>query len=147
LNDPDSAPCRVLVGMQKLPEDEFREAMRQDQDSERMDNATANRLKKRLAEEFRKQLTIGVPTNEDEQGLRQLAAQLRSKKVAVRLFLKHKLHAKLYLVHRQDRINPMVGYLGSSNLTLAGLSGQGELNVDVLDHDACNKLYRWFEDR
>src|SRR5574341_916511 len=47
--------CRVLVGMQRLPEDEFRAAMRQDQVTDIMDNATANRLKKRLAEEFRSQ--------------------------------------------------------------------------------------------
>src|SRR2546427_11843530 len=39
------------------------------------------------------------------------------------------------------------GYLGSSNLTFSGLSQQGELNVDVLDHDACLKLARWFADR
>src|SRR5205085_188402 len=39
------------------------------------------------------------------------------------------------------------GYLGSSNLTFSGLSHQGELNVDVLDHDACQKLAKWFEDR
>ena len=32
---------------------------------------------------------------------------------------------------------PDVGFLGSSNLTFAGLSEQGELNVDVSDHDAC----------
>lgn len=139
--------CRVLVGMQRLPEDEFRAVMRQDQAAERIDNATAHRLKKRLAEEFRNQLTIGTPTNEDEIGLRQLAAQLQSGKVVVKLFLKHKLHAKLYLLYRQDKINPTTGYLGSSNLTLAGLSGQGELNVDILDHDACQKLYQWFEDR
>ncbi len=30
---------------------------------------------------------------------------------------------------------------------MAGLSKQGELNVDVLDHDACGKLARWFEER
>ena len=47
----------------------------------------------------------------------------------------------------QDPLNPMIGYLGSSNLTLAGLSKQGELNIDVLDHDACDKLAKWFEDR
>ncbi len=41
----------------------------------------------------------------------------------------------------------MVGYLGSSNLTLAGLSKQGELNIDVLDSDATDKLVQWFEDR
>jgi hypothetical protein len=51
------------------------------------------------------------------------------------------------LLFRPDPINPTVGYLESSNLTLAGLSKQGELNVDVLDHDACQKLAKWFEDR
>ena len=43
--------------------------------------------------------------------------------------------------------NPSIGYLGSSNLTHSGLSNQGELNVDVLDHDACQKLAKWFEER
>ena len=61
--------------------------------------------------------------------------------------MKHPLHAKLYLLFRPDPINPIVGYLGSSNLTFAGLSKQGELNVDVMDRDACEKLAVWFEDR
>ena len=138
---------RVLVGMQRRPEEEFREAMQQFNKQERIDNATASRLKKRLAEEFRDQLTIGAPSNADEQSLRQLANQLRTGKVVVKLYLKHKLHAKLYLFHRDDRINPVIGYLGSSNLTFSGLSGQGELNIDVMDGDAANKLVDWFEDR
>ena len=50
-------------------------------------------------------------------------------------------------MYRSDPIIPIVGYLGSSNLTLAGLSKQGELNIDVLDSDACQKLEAWFEDR
>src|ERR1039458_3794253 len=48
---------------------------------------------------------------------------------------------------RRGPNSPTIGFLGSSNLTLPGLSSQGELNVDVLDHDACDKLGRWFEDR
>ncbi|MCX5638721.1 MAG: helicase-related protein, partial [Planctomycetota bacterium] len=51
------------------------------------------------------------------------------------------------LLFRPDPVNPTTGYLGSSNLTLAGLSQQGELNIDVLDHDACQKLAKWFEAR
>ena len=46
-----------------------------------------------------------------------------------------------------DPINPIVPYLGSSNLTFAGLRHQGELNVDVIDYDAARKLAAWFNDR
>src|SRR6266540_653623 len=143
----ENSRCRLLVGMQRLPADDLREWLSLIHADQTIDNQTALRLKKKLAEEFRHQLTFGVPTNEDEAGLRRLAAQLKAGKVVVKLFLRHTLHAKLYLIFRSDKINPIVGYLGSSNLTLSGLSHQGELNVDVLDGDATEKLARWFEDR
>ena len=143
----DDGPCRILIGMQRLPHEELREAFSLLDRPSGIDNQTAHRLRVQLAEQLRQQLTIGVPTNADERTLRQLAVQLRSKKVVVKLFLRHPLHAKLYLLFRDDPVNPIVGYLGSSNLTFAGLSGQGELNMDVLDHDAALKLKQWFEDR
>ena len=139
--------CRLLVGMQPMPQDEIRASMSLIKDEEQIDQATAISLKRKLAQEFRDQLTIGLPSNEDEAGLRRLASQITARKLVVKLFLRHPLHAKLYLCFRNDPLNPKIGYLGSSNLTLAGLSKQGELNVDVLDHDACNKLAQWFEDR
>ena len=139
--------CRLLVGMQRLPHEEVRLAHSLAGSGGALDTQTASRLKKRLAEEFREQLTLGAPSNADEAGLRRLSAQIRARKVVVKLFLRHSLHAKLYLLFRPDPINPTVGYLGSSNLTQSGLSRQGELNVDVLDHDACRKLAGWFEER
>src|SRR5579875_531512 len=133
--------CRLLVGMQKLPGDELRGSLSLLGDGqETIDNRAAITLKRRLAEEFRSQLVAGIPTDADEAGLRRLARQIRAGKLVIKLYLRHLLHAKLYLVFRNDRINPIVGYLGSSNLTLMGLSQQGELNVDVLDYDACQKL-------
>ena len=143
----DDGPCRVLIGMQRLPHDDLRETLSLVDGPSGMDNQTAHRLRVHLAEQLRQQLTIGAPTNSDERTLRRLAAQLRARKVVVKLFLRHPLHAKLYLLFRKDPINPIVGYLGSSNLTFAGLAAQGELNVDVLDQDGTVKLKQWFEDR
>jgi Helicase conserved C-terminal domain/PLD-like domain len=139
--------CRLLVGMQGLPGDEVHTAFTLGATPGRLDNSTIIRLKKKVAEEFRQQLTIGAPTNDDEVGLRRLSRQLKTQKLVIKLFLAHPLHAKLYLVHRHDPNSPIVGFLGSSNLTLAGLRKQGELNVDILDHDATNKLQKWFDDR
>ena len=112
-----------------------------------LDQAEALKLKKKLAQEFKDQLTIGTPTELDELALRKLSRQMKAKKVVVKLHLRYQLHAKLYLAFSNDKRVPTVGFLGSSNLTLAGLSKQGELNIDVLEQDAADKLAKWFNDR
>ncbi|GJQ23033.1 NgoFVII family restriction endonuclease [Candidatus Brocadia sapporoensis] len=142
----DGNCCRLLIGMQKPPLEIIREYFYKTEQG-LIDNQTASAIKKKLAQEFKDQLTIGIPTEEDEIGLRKLSQQIKDKKVVVKLYLKHPLHAKLYLLFRDDKISPIIGYLGSSNLTLAGLLHQGELNVDVLEQDAALKLSTWFEDR
>ncbi len=138
--------CRLLVGMQKLPIDLLREYFRKD-DDHILDQSEALKLKKRLAQEFKEQLTIGTPTDADELALRKLSRQMKEGKVVVKLHLKYPLHAKMYLAYSDDRRVPVIGFLGSSNLTLPGLSKQGELNIDVLEQDASNKLAKWFDDR
>lgn len=139
-------PCRLLVGMQRLPYEQLR-AWLSNEDDREPDNKMLTKLRKEAAREFKNQLTIGNPTNADEAGLRRLVKQLKERRLQVKLFLRHSLHAKLYLAHRDDSINPVIAYLGSSNLTMAGLKGQGELNIDVLDKDAAKKLKDWFVDR
>jgi len=140
--------CRVLVGMQRAPQDELRQLFSLTADgTNQVDQQKVVRLKRQIVEEFRRQLMLGAPTNDDEKGLRDLVRQLKAKKVVVKLFLRHPLHAKLYLMHRQDYNTPTLAFLGSSNLTLSGLSYQGELNTEVSDFDACKKLSQWFEDR
>ena len=79
----DGGCCRLLVGMQTLPSDVLREALSLSTTPNQMDNATALRLKRNLAEEFRDQLCIGTPTEDDEKGLRHLAQQIKAKKVIV----------------------------------------------------------------
>jgi superfamily II DNA or RNA helicase len=142
-----SPVCRVLVGMQRPGREEVERAFGFDQPPELRDQQTITRLKRQMAEEFREQITIGRATNESEAGLRRLRRQILDGKVQIKLFLSHPLHAKLYLVHRTDSVTPRIGFLGSSNLTFSGLSNQGELNIDVPDQDAADKLQRWFNDR
>src|SRR5688572_14928360 len=122
----DNYCCRLLVGMHRRPEDELKAAFSFREDGAGMDNAQAVRIKKEEAEKFRQQLIVGAPTDADEAGLRRLVKQISEGKLVVKLFLRHPLHAKLYLLYRSDQITPIVGYLGSSNLTFSGLSGQGE---------------------
>src|ERR1017187_7513301 len=143
----DGNQCRLLVGMQRLEEAELRDALQRVRRGELLDLATARRMREQAAKAFKDQLTWGCPTRDDKSALRRLSAQLRAKKLAAKLVLSHPLHAKLYLCFRDDPNNPITGFLGSSNLTFSGLSAQGELNVDVLDHDATNKLTDWFYDR
>jgi superfamily II DNA or RNA helicase len=138
--------CRLLVGMQKLPVDIIREHFGQDENYT-IDNAEAVKIKKRLAQEFKDQLTIGTPSESDERALRLLNKQMKNNKVTVKLHLRYTLHAKLYLAYSNDKRVPVVGFLGSSNLTLSGLVRQGELNIDVMDQDAAGKLAKWFDDR
>lgn len=139
--------CRLIVGMHRPPKEELRllkNALKED------DEITQNylvRQKEKMAKEFREQLMVGAPNDADEAGLRRLSAQLKAGKLVVKLYLRHTLHAKLYLCYRTDRVSPRTGFLGSSNLTMSGLSRQGELNVDVLDHDMTAKLQSWFKDR
>jgi superfamily II DNA or RNA helicase len=142
----DSSCCRILVGMNKTPQEETRE-----EQSIRprpiLDGPTMARIRHKAAQSFREQIEYGLPTATTEASLRQLARQLRAHKVRVKLYLGGSLHAKLYLIRRADRVTPLIGYVGSSNLSYSGLSGQGELTIDVVEQDAARKLQYWFNDR
>ncbi|MBL8145374.1 MAG: NgoFVII family restriction endonuclease, partial [Anaerolineae bacterium] len=142
-------PCRLLIGMHQPPQEQIRELFSFGHTDEGglVDNAQVVRLKRQIVTEFRNQLTIGAPTDADEAGLRQLARQIRARTLQVKLYLRYPLHAKLYLLHRADPVTPVYAFLGSSNLTLAGLRVQGELNTEVTDRDAAWKLAQWFDQR
>lgn len=142
----DDSCCRLIVGMQQESKVLLKQTL-SNQKPGMTDQAKVVALKLKMAREFEEQLTFGIPHAKDELALRQLSQQLKDKKVRVKLFLSHPLHAKLYLVYREVKKTPVLGYVGSSNLTMSGLEKQGELNVDVLEQDAANKLADWFEKR
>ena len=72
----DENRVRLLTGMQRAPEDDLEELFSLTHGDPGVSNGVAVRLKKRPAEAFRDQLTLGTPTARDEAGLRRLAAQL-----------------------------------------------------------------------
>ena len=146
LSGGEESYCRILIGMNPTPRDELREYLSL-KARQPVDQQQILRRKREIVEGFRRQLAFGAPNNEDEQALRNFVRQLRSGKVKVKLFLQYPLHAKLYLIHKQNYNTPTLAFLGSSNLTLAGLKNQGELNTEISDYDACQKLNKWFEDR
>jgi superfamily II DNA or RNA helicase len=138
--------CRLLVGMQDTEETLLKKKLN-DFKKGLLDNQRAKELITHVTQSFVQQLAFGIPTNEDEECLKKLKQQIIDRKLKVKLFLQYQLHAKLYLCHKQDNDAPLIGYVGSSNLTMAGLSQQGELNVNVVEQDAAEKLQNWFDDR
>lgn len=138
--------CRLLIGMHRPPEDLIRELYCGERSIP--DSEYVRRCKAKIALDFRRQLQLGIPTKNDEETLRHLSRQMKEGRVCVKLYLREPLHAKLYLSHRpDDKFNPIQAIMGSSNLTYAGLNGQGELNAEFGDSDSAKKLSNWFNDR
>lgn len=146
-DSPVKRVCRLLVGMQRAPEELVQEkysafGMIQ------TDTELARKYKRRMAADFKKQLIMGVPSKLDETALRKLSKQMKEGKVSVKLFARYPLHAKLYLAHRpEDAFNPIMAMMGSSNLTYAGLNANGELDAEFADRDDAKKLAEWFDKR
>lgn len=139
--------CRLLIGMHRPPE-ELIKSFYSIYKNELIDTESVKKCKRQIANEFRKQLTIGIPTASDEWTLRRLSDQMKKEQVCVKLYLKESLHAKLYLAYRpDDHFNKIQAIMGSSNLTYSGLSKQGELNAEFGDSDSAEKLSVWFNDR
>lgn len=145
--------ARVLVGMTLAdsPEDQVLRALQAalegvDEDPG-VDGEVAKARKQVALLRFRTQLMRGLPTARDRRTLLRLKAHLADGRVAIRLFTRRPLHGKTYITHKKDPNHPITAFVGSSNLTMAGLAHNYELNVDVVDFDGAKKLARWFEAR
>lgn len=146
MREPVYRVCRLLIGMHRPPEELTRWLYGKEDFTPDSEYVRSQKVK--IAREFRRQLQLGLPSKKDEITLQRLAHQLADGKVCVKLYLREPLHAKLYLAHRpDDSFCPIMALMGSSNLTWAGLRGNGELNAEFGDSDQTRKLYNWFTDR
>lgn len=154
LDEPGAAPTttvRILIGM--VAADPQRQALDDLQGqvdgtvAHDADGEAARNRKTQLLEQLRIQLMRGLPTKNDRATLRSLRDQLAAGTVQVKVHTRRPLHGKTYICHREDLNTPIIGFVGSSNLTPSGLFRNLELNVDVKDDVAAIALADWFEKR
>ena len=137
--------CRLLIGMHRPMQEIIHEMYAVNMSH--VDDEKAKSWKRSVCIDFRKQLTLGAPTKEDEAALRTLRNHLANGTVTVKLHLRFPLHAKLYLAHRPGDPTPAIAIMGSSNLTMGGLSKNGELNAEFADVGDTSVYDKWFNDR
>lgn len=148
----DALPvARVLVGMvarsdaQELLSHLQDEVQRPAYGENLHDYDKAQKQRERLVAHLRVQLSRGLATSAGQVTLRKLRRQLADGLVEMKVFTTQPLHGKTYIFSSSSRaIGNQWSYLGSSNLTGAGLTSNLELNIDVVDGDANTKLASWF---
>ncbi|HIE27544.1 TPA: helicase [Candidatus Poribacteria bacterium] len=108
------------------------------------------------AENLRDAMSLMDQTDEDEATVRTVLRLIEEKRLKVRVYTKGRLHAKAYIFDYGDVYdssgNPIpreeegIAIVGSSNLTLSGISHNTELNVVVHGNQNHAELARWFEE-
>ena len=98
------------------------------------------------AENLRACIDMMPQTDESEQLIRSLVDMIASRKLKVRVYTKGRLHAKAYIFDYKPGYETGTSIIGSSNLTLAGLTSNTELNVVVSGNTNQEQLRNWFDE-
>ena len=102
-----------------------------------------------IAQETVARVAEGVAVLPQDRGTEAAISKLRDMvalgKVEVRAYLRSPLHAKAYLCWYDNHAEPGAAVVGSSNLTLAGFTGNTELNVRVTGDAEMAALRDWFD--
>ncbi len=148
---PGKPVMRILIGMvmggPQIETLEELEAELSGQETAEADANAARTRKSELLEHLRTQLMRGAPNNSDREALQSLRELLAAGAVELKVFTRRPLHGKTYVCHREDLNNPITGFVGSSNLTVPGLTSNLELNVDVTEYHGAQDLATSFNDR
>lgn len=116
-------------------------------DEKRMTDETATNI--------RSNIELMDQTDEAENLVKNLVQMIEEKRVHVRVFTKGTLHAKAYIFDYDtvydrngksvERAEKGIAVVGSSNLTLSGITHNTELNVLIHGNDNHTELTRWFD--
>src|SRR5690606_13398614 len=77
-------------------------------------------------------------------GVPAIVEALASGKIRCRVYRKDKFHAKCYLTHARQEVVGSFGLVGSSNLTVPGITQNIELNVQITGTPVA-VLQEWYE--
>ena len=115
----------------------------------------AKRMTAETADNVRETAEAMDQTDSSQEAVRSLVRMIEEKRLRVRVYTKGRMHAKAYICdygkvydlfgHGVERAEHGIGVVGSSNLTLAGVSHPTELNVVVHGNDNHAALVRWFD--
>ena len=103
-------------------------------------------LAQQAIENVSKGVSVLPQTDDSKKAVAKLREMIAAGRVEVRAYLRSRLHAKAYLCwYQQGHAEPGAAVVGSSNFTLAGFTGNTELNVRVTGDAEMAELRRWFE--
>ena len=100
------------------------------------------------AENLRRTLERMDQSDDAENLVHCLIKMITEKRLEVKVYTRGRLHAKAYIFDypAQGRYEKGIAIVGSSNLTLSGLTHNTELNVVVHGNDNHAMLSKWFEE-
>jgi len=96
--------------------------------------------------EYSEDLALMEQNDNNENGLAALWQLIRDRRVDIRVFTKGTLHSKAYLfdLPETDYLEG-IAIVGSSNLSISGLSNNSELNVKITNQNDYEEVKAWFD--
>ncbi len=114
------------------------------------------KMTEETAENIRSTVELMDQTDDAEELVKVLVRLIEEKRLKVKVYTKGRMHAKAYIFDYSDMYNVFgekvgrqengIAIVGSSNLTLAGVSHNTELNVVVPGNNNHAELVRWFDE-
>lgn len=108
-------------------------------------------MKAELKDDFKNQILYIEPNQENQNYVDKVSRWVDEGTLRLKVYTKEQFHAKAYVIEcerEEESITrpDLAGVVGSSNLTLSGLTSNTELNATVYQNDA-KELQAWFEKR
>ncbi len=97
-------------------------------------------------DQVRKTLEYMPQTNNDQKAATKLRDLIRKKKIQIKVYTKEQLHAKAYIFKlRDEEETNLVAIVGSSNLSISGITEHTELNLRTVNGYEVEDVMSWFD--